>query len=305
MSEVDHKNPINPFSEQVDRILEGAIDMHCHPGPSVMPRNINHIEAMLDAAANGMRGVMIKDHYYSATPITELLNKQYKHVQVELFSGVPLNNTTGGLNVFAVDHGLALGGKLVWMPTFSAKNHICKPHGGFPHTTMKLMDPSPLTVLNDDGSLVDDVFPILDKIAEYDAILSGGHLSIDEIFPLFVEAKKRGVNRLLCNHPSFLIGASLEDISELSRMGSYIEHSLCMFIPEAYDAFTPETLDELIKAGGIDKTILGSDLGQEGNCWPAKGFRNVICICLDLGYSETDIKKMICGNPADLLGLDT
>ena len=52
------------------------------------------------------------------------------------------------------------------------------------------------------------------------------------------------------------------------------------------------------------QTILGSDLGQEGNCWPVKGFRNVICLCLSLGYAEADIKAMIGGNPARLLGLD-
>ena len=68
---------INPFSEVVDRILVGAIDLHCHSGPSVMPRNINHIEMMHDAAANGLRAVLVKDHYYSAQPVTKLLNEHY------------------------------------------------------------------------------------------------------------------------------------------------------------------------------------------------------------------------------------
>jgi len=296
---------INPFSEQVSRILVGAIDLHCHSGPSVMPRNINHIEEMHDAAANGLRAVLIKDHYYSAAPITELLNEHYHHLPVKLFSGVPLNNTVGGFNPYAVDHGLNLGARLVWMPTFSAANHIG--HGdkkNFPKTIMPLRDPTPLTVLDDDGKLIDDVMPILDIIAEHDAILSGGHLNIREIMPLFEEAKRRGVKRLLCNHPTFLIDASLEQIAELAAMGAYVEHSICMFIPEAFKHFEPDELDKLIKAAGVDKTILGSDLGQEGNCWPVKGFRNVICVCLDLGYSEADIKAMIGGNPAKLLGLD-
>ena len=60
----------------------------------------------------------------------------------------------------------------------------------------------------------------------------------------------------------------------------------------------------LIEAAGVDNTILGSDLGQEGNCWPVKGFRNVICLCLSLGYDEADIKAMIGANPAKLLDLD-
>jgi microsomal dipeptidase-like Zn-dependent dipeptidase len=54
----------------------------------------------------------------------------------------------------------------------------------------------------------------------------------------------------------------------------------------------------------VDRTILGSDLGQVGNPTPIEGFKNVIATCLDLNYSQTDIKKMISGNASDLLGLD-
>ena len=224
---------------------------------------------------------------------------------MRLFSGVPLNNTVGGFNPYAVDHGIKLGAKLVWMPTFSAKNHIfhCD-RKNFPKTIMPMREPTPLTVLDDDGRLIDEVLPILDIIAEHDVILSGGHLNIREIMPLFEEAKRRGVERLLCNHPTFLIDASLEQISELASMGAYVEHSICMFIPEAFKHFEPEELDALIKAAGVDKTILGSDLGQQGNCWPVKGFRNIICLCLSLGYTAAQIKQMIGGNPAKLLGLD-
>ena len=99
---------INPFSEQVSQILEGAIDLHCHSGPSVMPRNINHIEEMHDAAANGLRAVLVKDHYYSATPVTQLLNEHYHHLPVRMFSGVPLNNTSGGFNIYAIEVEAAL-----------------------------------------------------------------------------------------------------------------------------------------------------------------------------------------------------
>ncbi len=298
---------INPFSEQVGRILVGAIDLHCHSGPSVMPRNINHIEAMHDAAANGLRAVLIKDHYYSATPITELLNQHFKHLSVKLFSGVPLNNTSGGLNPYAVDHGIKLGAKLVWMPTFSARNHIEheRKHKKFPATSVPMREPTPLTVLDESGRLKDEVKTILDIVAEHDVILSGGHLHVSEIFPLFEEAKRRGVKRLLVNHPSYLIDASLDQMRDLARMGAYLEHSICMFVPESkFLQFTPEQLKGMIDAASPDSTILGSDLGQVGNCWPVKGFRNVICVCLSLGYSEAAIKKMISGNPGKLLGLD-
>ena len=98
----------------------------------------------------------------------------------------------------------------------------------------------------------------------------------------------------------------VDDIRRLVDMGAYIEHSLCMFIPVARrkrDPFPPEELDKLIKAGTVDRTILASDLGQQGADHPVVGFRNVIRICLGLGYSDADIHKMVSRNPLDLLGM--
>jgi hypothetical protein len=299
------------LEERISRLLVGAVDLHCHSGPSVMARDLNHIEAMQEAAAAGFRAMLIKDHYYSATPITEMLNQTYGHLKVTMFSGVPLNNALGGFNKHAVDHGIALGAKLVWLPTFSARNHIDSPYGtraGFPHTTKKMIPFDPLTPLDSNGQVKDEVKEILDLIARSDVILAGGHLHISEIFPVFEEARKRGVQRLLVNHPSFIVGASHEDIRRLVGMGAYIEHSLCMFIEvpkRKRGPFPPEELYKLIQSGTVDRTILASDLGQRGVDHPVAGFRSVIRICIDLGYSDADIRKMVSSNALDLLGMAT
>lgn len=293
------------------RLLEGAIDLHCHSGPSVMPRYFDHYEAMQEAASVGMRALLIKDHYYSATPTTELLNKQFSRLKVTLLSGVPLNNTTGGINIFAVEHGIKLGAKVVWMPTFSSKNHLDhhkqdeKFKDKFPQTKKAMLDPIPLSVLDSNGKLLAEVLPILDMIAENDVVLSSGHLHISEIWPLFEEAKKRGVKRLLCNHPTYVVDATLEDIKKLILMGVYVEHSMCMFVPGSkFNFYDPKQLNEMIQAGTVDKTILGSDLGQQGNPRLIDGFKNVIETCLDLGYSEADVRKMTSSNAAALVGLE-
>ncbi|HVY80383.1 MAG TPA: DUF6282 family protein [Steroidobacteraceae bacterium] len=298
------------LEERISRLLVGAVDLHCHSGPSVMARDLNHIEAMQEAAAAGFRAMLIKDHYYSATPITEMLNQMYGHLRITLFSGVPLNNAVGGFNKHAVDHGIALGAKLVWLPTFSSKNHIESRYGvkaGFPHTTRKMIPFDPLTPLDGNGRVKDEVKEVLDLIAANDVILAGGHLHISEIFPVFEEALRRGVKRLLVNHPSFIVDASHEDIRRLVEMGAYIEHSLCMFIPVARrkrDPFPPEDLDRLIQSGTVDRTILASDLGQRGADHPVAGFRNVIRICIKLGYSDEDIRKMVSTNALRLLGME-
>lgn len=289
-------------------LLRGAVDLHCHSGPSVMPRYFDHYEAMQEASEVGVKALLIKDHYYAATPATLLLNKHFSHLKVTLLSGVPLNNPVGGLNVHAVDHGLALGARLVWMPTFSARNHIDHMRKGaapgFPEAKKSMLAPTPLGVLDGAGRLLPEVAPILDLIAAHDAVLSSGHLHITEIWPLFDEARRRGVKRLLCNHPTYIIDATLEDITRLAGMGVCIEHSMCMFSELSSNClYDPATLDALIQAAGVDRTILGSDLGRVGLPKLADGFLSVIELCLDLGYTEAEVRKLVSTNAAALVGI--
>lgn len=304
----------SPISEErkahIDDLMRGAIDLHCHSGPSVMPRYCDHVEAMREASEAGLKAVLLKDHYYSCTPVTQLLNKHFSELDVHMLSGVPLNNAVGGLNVHAVEHGLKLGANLVWMPTFSSANHIAHHHQDakftekFPQTTQRMLQPIPLTVLDDNGLLKDEVKAILDLIAAEDVVLSAGHLNIREIWPLFEEARTRGVKRLLVNHPTYVVDASLDDMRQLARDGVYMEHSMCMWVPGSkFKFYDDQFLRQVIEAGTVDLTILGSDLGQQGNPSIAEGFRNVIGQLLDLQYSDQDIRKMTSGNAARLMNL--
>ncbi len=293
-------------AERIESLLVGAVDLHCHSGPSVMPRDLDHIEALQQASAAGLRAVLFKDHYYSVTPTVRLLEKYYGELGVTMLSGVPLNNTSGGLNKYAVEHGVTLGANIVWMPTFSAANHIRHDHR---HrslaTTNEMLQPQMLSIVDDMGRLMDEVKVILDQIAAADIVLSAGHSHISEIWPLFEEAKARGVNRRLVQHPTFVVGANLKDIAELAADGAWIEHSICMFDPASkYNFYDTETLRGLISAGTVERTILGSDLGQIDNPMPVDGFRAVIKQCIDLGHSDDEIRAMVGGNAVALVGLD-
>ncbi len=293
------------IEQRVNALLVGAIDMHCHSGPSVMPRMIDHLEALEEASAAGMKALLFKDHFYSATPVTELLSAHFGHLGVTMLSGVPLNDTSGGFNPYAVDHGLKLGARLVWMPTFSAANHIRhNRHGHLLPTKVPMRRPKMLTVVDEDGRITDEVKEILDQIAEFDAVLSAGHLHISEIWPLFEEAERRGASRRLVQHPTYTIGATYADIRELTEGGAFVEHSLCMFIPESRFQYYPsEELKAVIDAGGTERTILGSDLGQVNNPTPVSGFRAVIRLCIELGFDDPTIRRLVGGNAARLMGL--
>ena len=43
--------------DRVERLLQGSIDMHVHPGPSLMSRSGDSWEFAEQAAAAGMRGI--------------------------------------------------------------------------------------------------------------------------------------------------------------------------------------------------------------------------------------------------------
>jgi hypothetical protein len=287
-----------------NRLLQGALDLHVHSGPSTMARQVDHFQAVEEAAAAGMRGILFKDHHYSVAPFIPLMERVLGHHKVAMFSGLVLNNSTGGLNPFVVDAQLKQGAKLIWMPTAQAANHIRSAGRKQRLVSNVKLKPSPaITVVNDYGEILDVVKEILDSIAEFDAILSSGHLHVWEIWKLFTEAKKRGVKRLLVNHPMYGLHFTYEDIKEMAEFGALIEQSACLYVDSRFNVFSPQELKEHILAAGVAHSSIGSDLGQVDNPTPVEGMRQAIKLCLALGFSEDDVRVMVRDNPARLVGL--
>lgn len=288
----------------VDRLLQGAVDLHVHSGPSTMPRQLDHFEAVEQAAAAGMRGILFKDHHYSVAPFLPIMERLLGHHNVAMFGGLVLNNSTGGLDPFVVDAQLKMGAKLIWMPTAQSANHIRSSHRKTRLASNVQLKKSPgITVVDAYGELLDVVKEILDSIAEFDAILSSGHLHISEIWTLFTEAKKRGVKRLLINHPMYGLHFTYDDIRELAEFGALIEQSACLYVDSRFNVFSPAELKAHIEAAGIAHSSIGSDLGQVDNPSPVEGLRQAAKLCLALGFSEDEVGTMMRDNPAKLVGI--
>lgn len=289
---------------EVAELLVDAVDLHCHSGPAAMPRILGHTEAFQMAEDAGFKALLYKDHYYVGMPHCAVLKDIYPDSKVELYSGVALNNASGGINPHAVDHNIKLGGKIVWFPTFAAKNHIeAYAAKSFPKTAKPMLAPTPLTVLDANGKLIDEAKQICDLIAEGDIILAGGHLHVSELFILFEEAAKRGVKKMLVNHPSYIIGCSDEDIRGLVGLGAYMEHSICMFIPGRAKQHETEDLIHMMEVAGVDRTVLGSDLGLTQAPRPVDGYRMIVSDLLDHQVDKADIKKIISTNASGLINL--
>ena len=289
----------------IDRLMQGAVDLHVHSGPSTMARQLDHFEAVEQAAAAGMRGILFKDHHYSVGPFLPIMERLLSHLGVAMYGSLVLNNSTGGLNPAVVDFHLKSGTKMIFMPTAHAANHIRSNHrGGKLKSNVQLRKPKPLTVLDEDGALLDSVREILDMVAAHDAILSSGHLHVAEIWPLFEEARKRGVKRLVINHPMYGLHFTHADISELAALGAVVEQSACLYVDSRFNTYSPAELKAHIDAAGVANSSIGSDLGQVDNPSPVEGLRQAAALCLGLGYSEADVTTMLRDNPAKLVGLE-
>jgi hypothetical protein len=291
---------------EVAELLVGAVDLHCHSGPAAMPRILDHHDALLDCAAAKFSALLYKDHFYLGTAHAMILEKLFPDLGVKLFSGIVLNNASGGINPHAVDHAVKLGAKIVWMPTLSAANHLeqlATTGKTFPKTAKKMLDAIPLRATDANGEVSDATKQVLDLIAEADVILAGGHLDAAEMIKVFAEAGRRGVKKMLVNHPTYMIGCTDDDIRELVSLGAYIEHSICMWAEGKSKKFTPQELVHLIEVAGVDRTVLSSDLGLQGSPRPVEGFRQVVRILLDQQVPHADIRQMVGTNALGLLNL--
>jgi Family of unknown function (DUF6282) len=294
---------------RIDAILKGAIDPHVHSGPSIAPRALDHVELARQMSDAGFVAVVTKDHDYAGVATAALIAKQFPDLRTKVFSGIVLNNVVGGMNVYAVEHTAAMGGKIVWMPTLAAENHLrwekSSPKFVHPASTSKMRPVTPVPVLDENRRVRDDVKEVLDVIAKNDMVLASGHLHVSETWIIFEEAQRRGVKRLVFTHPEEIVNASLNDVKGIAGMGAYVEHSLCMFLDGSkFKTASAEDLGHHIEAAGVDQTIFCSDLGQVGVFSPLEGFRRGVAMCMDLGYSDDDIHKMISTNTARMLGLD-
>ncbi|MGN6570045.1 MAG: DUF6282 family protein [Pseudolabrys sp.] len=292
--------------EDVAALLVGAVDLHCHSGPAAMPRILDHHEALMDCAAARFRALVYKDHFYLGTAHAILLEKLFPETGVRLFSGIALNNASGGINPHAVDHAAKFGAKIVWMPTLSAENHIAQAAGQaktFPKTSKKMLDPIGLSALDANGKLSDASKQVLDLIAESDIILAGGHLPASELLILFDEAGRRGVKKMIVNHPTYIVGCTDDDIRGLVTLGAYMEHSICMFVEGRSKKYGPDKLAHLIEVAGVDRTLLCSDLGLVGSPRPVDGYREIVSTLLDLKMPASHTPTLIRTTAGGLLNV--
>jgi Family of unknown function (DUF6282) len=294
--------------DRVATLLEGAVDLHVHPSPSPMPRRIDSTEAASLAAEAGFKAIVVKSHHHSTvTDVLALQGHGLHGAGAKVYGGIALNGAVGGINPHAVDLCLKLGGKVVWFPTIASPKHIAHheahPDLKFPKTDVTLAPEEPVDVI-ENGGLKPEVYAVLEAIRDADAVLATGHMAPDRITAVLEAAREVGVQRMLVNHPNFVIEGTFEDARRWVELGALIEHSLCMYDERStFYHWELETLVEWIDAVGAERSILASDLGQMKNPLPTESFRLIVGQLLDRGMPEDSVRRMVRDNPAELLGV--
>lgn len=286
--------------------VKGAIDLHIHSYPCLIPRLLDDRQLAREAAEAGMTAVVLKCHHESTVSRAYLLNSEFPGLRV--FGGIVLNNYVGGINPAAVEAALRLGGKEVWMPTVDAAYHA-QVHGGAGRYdvqetgTPKGEAGAGVTVLAGDRPSKATI-EVLDLIAQYDAILGTCHLSPQEIEALVKEARKRGVKKILLTHPYFKVpGVELDFIQAMVRLGAKAEFGFCTISP-MWGYASPRKIAQSIKTLGAGNCVLISDAGQRHNPHPAEALRMFAQSLWELGVSEQELQVMMADNPRQLLGLE-
>jgi hypothetical protein len=275
-----------------------------------MPRRIDAAEAARLAGETGFKAIVVKSHHHSTvTDVLALESQGDIDGDTQVFGGIALNSPVGGLNPAAVDLALKLGGRIVWFPTIGSPQHIRHhaehPDLKFPKLSVHLRPEEPVDVFDASGKLRPEVGEIIESIREADAILATGHMAPDRITAVLEAAREAGVRRMLVNHPNFVVEASHEDGRRWVELGAHIEHSLCMYDERStFYHWDLDTLVAWVEAVGVERSILGSDLGQMNNPLPTESFRTIVEKLLDRGVAEDSVHRMVAGNPAELLGVE-
>ena len=273
--------------------LDGVIDIHAHCDPDSTARSIDAIDLAKLAHQRGMRGMVLKNHYEPTASLAYIVRKVVPGI--ELFGGIDLNRSVGGINPAAVEHMTHVKGgygRVVWMPTFDAENQV-----------RYSKENRPFVPVSRNGELLPEVREVIAVIAKHHLVLATGHSSPAEGLLLIREGRRQGVEHMVVTHAMLApVRMSISEMREAASLGAYIEF--------VYNGLVgPNKMFELpeyavaIRQVGPASVILSSDLGQPGNPLHPDGLEAFFAGLKRSSFTDSELDRMTKTNPARLLGL--
>ena len=170
--------------------LAGVVDIHVHADPDSVPRSIDAFDLAKLAQQKGMRALVLKSHYEPTASLAWSVRKIVPGIEV--FGGIDLNRSVGGVNAAAVERMVLMKGgwgRVVWMPTFDAENQV-----------RYSKENRPFVSVAKGGVLLPEVRDVIAVVAKNKLTLETGHSSAAECLMLIREARKAGVERIVVTH---------------------------------------------------------------------------------------------------------
>ena len=243
--------------------LKGICDMHVHTNPDLRIRAYNDLQLADAAVRVGARAIVIKSHLGFTVNRAAIANEYVKRVYGEntgftMYGGVVMNKVIGGVNPEAVEKGLKLGAKEIWLPTQSAKRHLEK-MGQNPADGIELVR---------DGKVIPELIDVFKLVKDYDVALGTAHVSPEEAFTVVEAARDAGVKKIIITHPEWWVcDYSIEDQIRLVKDYDVILercYAQNMGKGQPYHLNLKENA-ELIKEVGYEHVMVDTDGGQVEN----------------------------------------
>lgn len=271
--------------EELD--LSGLIDMHIHTAPDIRERWGDDVTVAREAYKKGMQAILIKSHDTCTADRAKIARSLVPGMNV--FGGIALNYSVGGINPYAVDTAIRLGAKQVWLPTHHSEN---------------IIEASGISLLDSEEHVSARVMTVLEMIRDNDVALGTGHISIRELQEVVKAARELGIEKIIITHPeAHFINLAVEIQEQISSPGIYFERCYVDTTLSMHALVSVALIADHIRRVGIRSTILSSDFGQPVNGNPIEGFARYLAELHDCGFSEAEIKIMAAENPSKVLGM--
>ena len=317
-------------------LLQGAIDIHVHPGPHLFssPRRVDPFQAAEQARDAGMQAIVLLDVFEMSNGTAWLVNQRVPDFKV--YGGLILNTVYGGMNPRAVKTALYYGdgAKYISFGAHSTYYQAAKEGRMVDGKFVPLSELYPkfkteeldrcirIPIDEDPGPKLDE---ILRMIADHPHVyLDTGHVSVAEAARLVDLKERYGYKKVIVSSSVTKI-ATTEQLKEMAAKGALIEftfgaYTAATLIPLTHYYVEKEyrSIDEGMSesaAGGLpfiakqmkeigpEHCVMATDFGRYGLSTPVEGLRQFIACMLDLGLNTDEIRTMVKTNPEKLLGL--
>ena len=274
--------------------LSGAIDFHAHTGPDSLPRSVDAVDLARLAKKEGMRAIVIKNHFVETATAAYFARKAVPGLDV--FGGIDLNLTVGGMNPAAVENMAKITGhygRVVWMTSFDSQAQV-----------RSAKEDRPFVPVSRSGHLLPETKAVIAVIAKYNLILETGHNTPEEVLMLIREARRQGVKHIVVTHAMMApIHMKVPEMKEAASMGAYIEFVYNGLVG-SYKEFTFDDYAKAMHAVGPEHCIVGSDMGQTANPVHTEALKIFYDGLLKAGMTQQELDLMARKNPATLLELN-